>query len=126
MKILNLICLVIFSLSIGIYLIGRVVVHYFSDDDGDWFLWSGGISLAVLLWFRLRGVKHGTMRGINVTAGAMIFFFGCFGMWGIFTESGRREFPEMSALIPYYAVLFSAAVLIVVVIANLIVKRKME
>jgi hypothetical protein len=126
MKILNLICLVIFSLSICIYLIGRVTVHYLSDDNGDWFLWSGGISLAVLLWLRLRGVEYGTMRGINITAGAMILFFSCFGAWGIFTEAGRREFPEMSGLIPYYAILFSAAFLIVMIIANLIVKRKIE
>jgi hypothetical protein len=126
MKILNLICLVILSLSLSVYLIGRVAIHYLSDDDGDWFLWSGGISLTMLLWLRLRGVKQGTLRGINIAAGAMILFFGCFGTWGILTEAGRREFPEMTGLIPYYAMLFSAAVLILMIIANLIVKRKIK
>jgi hypothetical protein len=129
MRALNIISFGILLFSVTIYVGGRVIIeHGMSDDTADWFLWSGGISLVILFCLQVRRVKReavpGIMPGINIGLGVLILFFGTFGLWGIFTAGGRSEFPEMSGLIPFYTLLFSVALLIILIAVNLVLKRK--
>jgi hypothetical protein len=97
-----------------------------SDDTGDWFLWSGGISLLVAAASKVNGVPVRIYSIINILVGMMILFSGVIGLWGLFAISGQQEFNGMAAIIPFYSLLASLIRLILLAILNLIwsVKRR--
>ena len=120
-KIIPQICLSVLLLSALIYAIGRWVVRSpMSDDTADWFLWSGGISAAVLLFLITKGAPLSIRNGINAGSASVIIFLAAFGAWGLLSRAGRNQFPEMAGLFPYYALLLAGLLLVVLVIINLV------
>lgn len=108
-------------LSTLIYGVGRWVVNDpISDDTGDWFLWSGGLAAAALLFTLTKDVPQGLRRGINITSAIGIVFLVILGAWGLLTPAGQLQFPEMAGMIPYLALAVAAALAVVAAIANLI------
>jgi hypothetical protein len=93
----------------------------------DWFLWSGGISVVVLLFVGVTRIPITKRRGLNLVALALSFLLSVFGYWGLFTVEGNKQYEEMAALVPFFALLSAGAVLLVLLIVNLVwIKRKRQ
>jgi hypothetical protein len=114
-------------LSVLIYVVGRWLVRNpISDDAGDWFLWSGGISALFLLFSKTGGVPLNIRKCINAGTASIIVFLGAFGGWGLFSTEGQKQFPEMAGLFPYYALILAGILFLLLVIVNLVWRRKQK
>lgn len=108
-------------LSTLIYVVGRwVVPDAMSDDVADWFLWSGGIAALPLLYAAAKGIPPRFWYGINIASAITITSLVILGAWGLLTEAGQRQFPEMAGMVPFFALALAAALLVLTGIANLI------
>ncbi len=113
---------IVFIFSAMIYATGRWIVrNLISDDTGDWFLWSGGVSAMVFIFSKIGEVsaKLDVRRGINTAGALVLLFLSAFGGWGLLTESGKMAYEEMAGLIPFYALLLAGGIFILLVIFNL-------
>jgi hypothetical protein len=119
-KIIISISLVVFAISMIVYVTGCIIFSYLiSDDTGDWFLWTGGIALFILL-LRARGIQPEIRLVINILCGCVIFFCTAFGLWGLVTTEGREQFEGMGALVPFYALLTAGGIILMLIVANII------
>ena len=126
-KIVPQISFSVFLLSALIYGVGRWVVRNpISDDAGDWFLWSGGIAAAVLLFTLLSGAPFNVRKSINAGTASLVVFLTAFGTWGVFSGAGQNQFPEMAGLFPFYALLLAGLFLVLLVIMNLLWKNSLS
>ena len=126
-KVIPQISFSVLLLSALIYGIGRWAVHNpISDDTADWFLWSGGISALVLLFSKVGGVPFNIRTCINAGTTCAIIFLAGFGAWGLFSSAGQKQFPEMAGLFPFYAVLLAGMLLLLLVIVNLVWRRRLN
>lgn len=124
-KIIPQISFSVLLLSALLYVAGRwAIQNPISDDVGDWFLWSGGISALALLFSTIRGLPLSFRNGINMGAFSTIIFLTAFGLWGLFSAEGQKQFPEMAGLFPFYALLLAGVLLLLVVIVNPIWRRR--
>ena len=113
-------------LSVLIYGVGRWAVHNpLSDDTGDWFLWTGGVSALALLFSKVRGVPFNIRKCLNAGTACAIIFLAGFGAWGLFSSAGQKQFPEMAGLFPFYALLLAGILLLLLVIVNLVWRRSL-
>ena len=123
-KTISQISLGVLLLSILIYVAGRWLVQDpMTDDTGDWFFWSGGLSLSILLLSTIGSISPNIQRGFNAGAISAILLLAPFGSWGLFTAQGQKQFPEMSGMLPYFALVFAGALLILLVVFNLLWRR---
>jgi hypothetical protein len=114
-------------LSTLIYGVGRwALQNPITDDTADWFLWSGGISTLVLLVSKIGGVAISIRKCINAGIACAIIFFSAFGVWGLFSAAGQKQFPEMAGLFPFYALLLAGVLLLLLVIVNLVWRRRLK
>ncbi len=112
-------------LSVLIYVTGRwLVQNPMTDDTGDWFLWSGGISTLILVFTAIGGAPLSFKRGFNIGAISAILFLAPFGIWGLFTTHGQKQFPEMSGMLPFFALALAGILILLLVIFNLLWRRK--
>jgi hypothetical protein len=113
-------------LSASIYVAGRWVIrNLMSDDTGDWFLWSGGISAVVLLYSKMGRVPVNIRACVNAGAASVSIVLAAFGAWGLFSAEGSKQFPEMAGLLPFYALLLAGTLFICVVIINVVWRRSL-
>ena len=118
-KIIPQISLGVLLLSVLIYVAGRWAIRNpISDDVGDWFLWSGGISALALLFSTVKGLPLSFRNGVNIGAIATIIFLAMFGAWGLFSSGGQKQFPEMAGLVPYYALILAGILVLLLGITN--------
>ena len=123
-KIIRSFSLCVFAISVAVYVISRMIFPYLiSDDASDWFLWSGGVSIFILLSSRIPGIQSEIRLLINIVLGLAIFFCIAFALWGLFTTEGRQQYDGMSALIPFYVLLIAGALVIILIVANIIWRR---
>lgn len=126
-KIIPHISFSVLLLSALLYIAGRWAIRNpISDDVGDWFLWSGGISALALLFSTVKGLPLSFRNGVNIGALSTIIFLTAFGLWGLFSAGGQQQFPEMAGLFSFYALILAGILLLLVVIANLIWRRRMH
>jgi hypothetical protein len=124
-KTITAISLGVLLLSMLIYVTGRWLAHTpMSDDTGDWFLWSGGLSMLIVLFTTISGVSLNIQRGLNAAAIAAILFLVPFGAWGLFTVQGQNQFPEMSGILPFFALVFAGVLLLLLAVFNGLWRRK--
>lgn len=120
-KIIPQISLGVLLLSALIYMVGRWLVRDpITDDTGDWFLWSGGISAMVLLFATTGRVPLNIRKSINAGAVCGIIFLLALGGWGLLTSAGKNQFPEMAGAIPIYALLLAGLIFLLLVILNVV------
>jgi hypothetical protein len=111
-------------LSTLIYVVGRwIVPDAMSDDVADWLLWPAGIAALALLYAACTGIPPRFSRGINIASAITIALLVMFGAWGLMTDAGQRQFPEMAGMVPYFALALAAVLLVLTGIANLIWRR---
>ncbi len=114
-------------ISALIYIAGRWIIRDpISDDIGDWFLWSGGISAMVLLLTKIGAVPIGIRKGVNASAGCVILFLLALGGWGLLTSAGKNQFQEMAGAIPIYALLLAGLIFLLLVVLNVVWRRTMR
>jgi hypothetical protein len=124
-KMIAPISLVTLLLSVLIYVSGRWMLQDpMTDDTGDWFLWSGGIATLILLLSAIGGVSLHIQRGFNAGAISAILLLVPFEAWGLFTAQGQKQFTEMSGMLPYFALAFAGVLLLLLVVFNLLWRRK--
>jgi uncharacterized membrane protein len=124
-RIIQWISIGVLVFSVLSYIFGRwFLPGLITDDVGDWFLWSGAISLFGLLWLKMGYLSADVKKNINQLACAIILLLFVFGMWGIFTGGGQRAYPEMSALIPFYSLVAAIALLVLLGIFNFIGRKR--
>jgi hypothetical protein len=121
-KTLHKILLGILLASSITYAIGRFFFpNIITDDVGDWFLMTGAISaLLYVLSLSVVRIPSPTRKTINVVSLASVTILTFFGLWGMFTDSGQDEYPELAALIPFYALLFSGGIFGMVLLFNIV------
>lgn len=112
-------------LSAFSYIFGRTILRdWITDDVGDWFLWSGAISLFALLWLKTGYVPADLKKAINQLSCLASLLLIVFGIWGLFTRAGQQAYPEMSALIPFYSIVAAIVLLVLLGIFNFIGRRE--
>jgi hypothetical protein len=123
-KIIPRISLGVLLLSAVIYVAGRwIIADALSDDEADWLLWPGGIAALVLLYVATSNIPPRFWRGINIASATTIAALVMFGAWGLLTDAGQRQFPEMAGMLPFFALALAAALLVWMGIANVIWRR---
>jgi hypothetical protein len=124
-KMVPQISLCLLLLSLLIYAAGRwAVKNPMPDDTGDWFLWSGGIAALVLLFSTIKGAPLNFKSGFNKGVAVVAVFLAAFGTWGMFTDHGQKQFPEMAGMAPFFALILAGALAFLLVIFNLIWRAK--
>ena len=102
---------ILLSLSTGVFLASALIYIFcrwifsglISNETGDWFLWSGSISLFIIAWSKSK------LRDL----GPMVLCIGSYDIWGLFTKYGQRQYSEMPGLIPFYFLITSIFLLII-------------
>lgn len=126
-KLLPQISFSVLLISVLIYTVGRWIVRDpITDETGDWFLWSGGISVILLLFVKIRGVPINGRKSINIAAACALLFLLALGGWGLLTSTGKDQFAEMAGAIPIYALLLAGLIFLLLVILNVVWRRTLN
>ena len=61
------------------------------------------------------------MKALRIVLAAVCCFGIGYGYWGAFTESGNERYEEMAALLPFYIMLGSAALLAIMGLYHIVI-----
>ena len=89
---------------------------------GETFLWVGGVSTIILAVLMIREANFfvSTRTYVNTFGILVVFLTGIFGLWGAFSNDGKKRFDEMDGIIPYLAMAVAALITATLIILNII------
>lgn len=118
---------IILPIASAVAFIAYIVVRIWfrqqiNDDIADYILWVGSVSLSIFLILVIKDAEFSNVAKSRInTIGLLVALItGAFGVWGYFSSAGSKLFDEMDAMYPFFSLMGSVGIFVMLLFLNVV------